>query len=151
MDGSELLSAPSARGGLSSRSLPRRKVMKHSNKLHRMPLVSFLLGLSLLAPSLAAAATTTLAPTTGINASNTTWGSDNGSSCAGAMWACVDDGTTFAANDGDHTYVYSQAPSGYHTTGFAAVAGTVNQVVVHAVAAAVSGASGNATVSLYAS
>src|SRR6059058_3643883 len=102
-------------------------------------------------PGRTAAATTTMAPTTGINASNVTWGSDNGSSCAGAMWACVDDGTTFAANDGDHTYVYSQAPSGYHTTGFAAVAGTVNQVVVHAVAAAVSGASGNATVSLYAS
>lgn len=116
----------------------------------RLSLVLCLVGLtSLAAPVLAA--TTTMAPTTGVNASNTTWGSDNGSSCTGAMWACVDDGTSFAANDGDHTYVYSQAAGGYHTTGFAAVSGTVTQVAVHIVAATISGAAGNATVSLYAS
>jgi hypothetical protein len=99
----------------------------------------------------AAAATTSLAPTTGVNASNTTWNSDNGSSCSGAMWSCVDDGTSFAANDGDHTYVYSQAAGGYHTTGYPAVSGTVTQVAVHTVAATISGAAGNATISLYAS
>lgn len=118
----------------------------------RLSLVLGLIGLaSLAAPSRSWAATTTMAPTTGINASNTTWGSDNGSSCTGAMWACVDDGTSFAANDGDHTYVFSQAAGGYHTTGFASVSGTVTQVAVHVVAATISGASGNATVSLYAS
>jgi len=102
-------------------------------------------------PGRTAAVTTTMAPTTGINASNVTSGSDNGSSCTGAMWACVDDGTSFAANDGDHTYVYSQAAGGYHTTGFAAVSGTVTQVTVHTVAAAIAGASGTATISLYVS
>ena len=119
-------------------------------------LCSFLLpcsiGLALLAvPGRTEAVTTSLVPTTGINASNTTWGSDNGSSCSGAMWSCVDDGTSFAANDGNHTYVISQAASGYHTTGYPSVAGTVSQVVVHLVAAAQSGASGTATGSLYVS
>ncbi len=118
----------------------------------QLSLVLCLAGLACLAaPGRVLAATTTMAPTTGINASNTTWGSDNGSSCTGAMWACVDDGTSFAANDGDHTYVFSQAAGGYHTTGFAAVSGTVTQVAVHIVAATISGASGSATVSLYAS
>jgi hypothetical protein len=112
--------------------------------------ILFFIGLAGLAASSPAEAVT-MAPTTGINASNTTWASDNGSTCSGAMWACVDDGTTFAANDGNHTYVFSQAANGYHTTGFASVAGTVTQVAVHTVAAAISGASGNATVSLYVS
>jgi hypothetical protein len=127
--------------------------MTNSNVPHlRIHLVLCLIGLAGLAvPDPAEAATTTMAPTTGINASNTTWGSDNGGSCAGAMWACVDDGTAFVANDGDHTYVYSQAAGGYHTTGFASVSGTVSQVVVHTVAAAMPGASGNATISLYVS
>ncbi|MFL6261751.1 MAG: metallophosphoesterase [Thermoanaerobaculia bacterium] len=122
--------------------------MKNSTVSHlRILLVLCLTGLA----SRSWAATTTMAPTTGINATNVTWGSDNGSSCTGAMWACVDDGTSLAANDGDHTYVYSQAAGGFHTTGFAAVSGTVTQVALHIVAAAISGASGNATVSLYAS
>jgi acid phosphatase type 7 len=126
--------------------------MTDSNVSHLRRALVCLIGLAGLAePGHVEAATTTMAPTTGINASNTTWGSDNGSSCTGAMWSCVDDGTTFAANDGNHTYVYSQAANGYHTTGYASVSGTVSQVVVHTVAAAMSGASGNATVSLYVS
>src|SRR5436309_11155575 len=127
-------------------SYPR--IPLHRHLLRILPWAALLL---LTAPNPAAAATTTMAPTTGINASNATWGSDNGSSCSGAMWACVDDGTAFSANDGDHTYVYSQAAGGYHTTGFAAVSGTVTQVTVHTVAAAIAGASGTATISLYAS
>ncbi|HEY6908061.1 MAG TPA: hypothetical protein VI356_01720, partial [Myxococcales bacterium] len=62
--------------------------------------------------------TSSLSPTTGINATGVTWASDNGSSCAGAMWACVNDGTSFASSDGDHTYVVSTAAAGFHTTAY---------------------------------
>jgi hypothetical protein len=69
-----------------------------------------------------------------------------------AYWTCVTDGITFAANDGDKTYVYSTANAaeqGLVYTG--APNGAVTQVKTHTIAAAESGGSGTVTVSLYSS
>lgn len=96
------------------------------------------------------ALTQSLSPTTGVNATNVAAGSDNGTSCTGALWSCVDDGTSFAQNDADHTYVVSTAAAGFHTAAYSGgPAGQLSQVVVHTVAAAKAGASGSATVSIY--
>jgi hypothetical protein len=96
------------------------------------------------------ALTQSLSPTTGVNATNVAAGSDNGTSCTGALWSCVDDGTSFAQNDGDHTYVVSTGAGGFHTAAYSGgPAGQLSQVVAHTVAAAQAGASGTATVSLY--
>ncbi len=66
------------------------------------------------------------------------------------MWACVDDGTSLAQSDGDHTYVISTAAAGFHTTAYSGgPTGALSQVVAHVVAAAQAGASGTATVSIY--
>jgi hypothetical protein len=65
-------------------------------------------------------------------------------------WACVADGTSFAANDGDRTYVYSTAPGGRQGTWYSgAPHGAVAQVTTNVVAAAESGGTGTITVSLY--
>jgi hypothetical protein len=67
-----------------------------------------------------------------------------------AEWECVTDGTSFAANDGDKTYLHSVAAGGRHGESYSgAAAGTVSQVTTNVVAAAESGASGTVTVSLY--
>jgi hypothetical protein len=68
----------------------------------------------------------------------------------GAEWQCVTDGTSFAASDGDKTYVYSTAAGGHHGTSYSgAPSGAVTQVTTNVVAAAKSAATGTVTVSLY--
>jgi hypothetical protein len=69
---------------------------------------------------------------------------------SGAEWECVTDGTSFAANDGNKTYLYSTAAGARHGDSYSgAAAGTVSQVTTNVVAAAESGGAGTVTVSLY--
>jgi hypothetical protein len=64
--------------------------------------------------------------------------------------ACVNDGTSLAHSDGDHTYVISTAAAGFHTVAYSGgPSGALSGVVVHIVAAAQAGASGTAMVSIY--
>jgi hypothetical protein len=69
---------------------------------------------------------------------------------SGDEWPCVTDGTSFGANDGNKTYVYSTAAGGRHGTSYSgAPAGTVTRVTTNVVAAAEAGATGTVTVALY--
>ena len=76
------------------------------------------------------AATTSVVPTTGISATNT-----SSNSCSGAMWSCVND--PIGSPDNDTTYVYKIAgqTSGDHVLGFSGTINNITAVTMHIIAA----------------